>query len=249
MAVPPERPDLAGAERPDPALGVFETLLVRDGRVQALAAHLRRLSESVSELYGAALPAGLAAQLRRRAADLEGEHRLRVDAVPDATGVEIGWLTSPLDHCARHPVALAPALLPGGLGAHKWADRRWLDRLAAGETVALILDRDGSVLEAAWASVWVLEGGPRHGRLLTPPADGRLLAGVTRARLLELSSELGLEAAEEPLSVERLRAADAAFLTSSLRHAVAARLEDPPPGGARHSEVERIRAALAEGDF
>jgi len=247
--VAPERPDLAGAERPDPALGVFETLLVRDGRVQALAAHLRRLSQSVSELYGATLPAGLADQLRRRVADLDGEHRLRLDAVPSATGVEIDWLTSPLQPRAHHPVALGPTVLPGGLGPHKWADRRWLDRFAAGEPIALILDRDGSVLEAAWASVWVLEAGPGPGRLLTPPADGRLLAGITRGRLLELAPELDLEAAEQPLSVGRLRAADAVFLSSSLRHAVPARLADQPPGGAGHPAVQRIREALREGDF
>jgi para-aminobenzoate synthetase/4-amino-4-deoxychorismate lyase len=60
---------------------------------------------------------------------------------------------------------------------HKWADRRAVDeatqRLGA---TPLILDEDGSVLEAAWANVWIREGD----RLVTPPADGRLLPGVTR---------------------------------------------------------------------
>ena len=37
---------------PDPALGVFETLLVRDGTAQALDAHLARLAASVADLYG-----------------------------------------------------------------------------------------------------------------------------------------------------------------------------------------------------
>ena len=46
-------------ERPDPSLGVFETLLVSDRRVQAPEAHLDRLRRSVSELYGLELPAGL----------------------------------------------------------------------------------------------------------------------------------------------------------------------------------------------
>ena len=52
----------ASAERPvagDPQLGVFETLLAHDGRLQALGAHLGRLARSASELYGATLPPGL----------------------------------------------------------------------------------------------------------------------------------------------------------------------------------------------
>src|SRR5215218_1872712 len=46
--------------RPDPAGGVFSTLLVRDGLALAADAHLARLGASVAELYGAALPADLA---------------------------------------------------------------------------------------------------------------------------------------------------------------------------------------------
>ena len=42
--------------RPDPALGVFTTLRVRDGVPVRLEAHLARLSRSVFELYGERLP-------------------------------------------------------------------------------------------------------------------------------------------------------------------------------------------------
>ncbi len=42
--------------RPDPALGVFTTLRVRDGEPVRLDAHLKRLSRSVFELYGERLP-------------------------------------------------------------------------------------------------------------------------------------------------------------------------------------------------
>ena len=47
------------------------------------------------------------------------------------------------------------------------------------------------MLEAAWGNVWLLEGD----RLITPPADGRILPGVTRALLLELAPSLGLQRA------------------------------------------------------
>ena len=52
-----------------------------------------------------------------------------------------------------------------------------LDGSLAPTATALIVDGDEQVLEAAWANLWLIEGE----RLITPPADGRLLPGVTRA--------------------------------------------------------------------
>jgi branched-subunit amino acid aminotransferase/4-amino-4-deoxychorismate lyase len=81
------------------------------------------------------------------------------------------------------------------------------------------VDLDGSVLEGAWANVWVL----RDGELLTPPDDGRLLPGVTRARLLRRP-----EAHESPLTLADLAGAEAIVLTSSIRLATPAGLAGPP---------------------
>jgi branched-subunit amino acid aminotransferase/4-amino-4-deoxychorismate lyase len=53
---------------------------------------------------------------------------------------------------------------------------------------------------------------------------------VTRARLLGLAAELGLEAAEERLSLGRLARADAILLTSALRLAVPGHLTCAPDG-------------------
>jgi para-aminobenzoate synthetase/4-amino-4-deoxychorismate lyase len=250
---------------PDPSLGVFETLLVRDGRVQALDAHADRLAASVAELYGLELPAGFHAGIAQRGSALSGEHRLRVDAIPDAAGLRIDVQTTPLAPAGLGRAALVcrTVLVPGGLGRHKWSDRRRLDALdaliALGDVrvVPLLADRGGDLLEAAWANLWLLEGT----RLVTPPADGRLLPGVTRAMLLELAPALGFEARQEPISLTRARAADQAFLTSSLRLAVGARLvdssttgEDPHPAAAQHSSaagqtLEAIRAALSRAGW
>jgi para-aminobenzoate synthetase/4-amino-4-deoxychorismate lyase len=220
---------------PDPAQGVFETLLVRDGRVQALDRHLARLGGSLRELYGQALPGDLRAVVRERVAGLSGSHRLRVDVVPDAPGLRAAVETTPLDPGRPRHFACLPVTVAGGHGPHKWRDRR---ALAGGAGVRLLVDDDGSVLEAAWANFWVLDGR----RLSTPPADGRLLAGVTRARLLELAPALGLHARERRISLEEARAAPAALLTSSLALAVAAAVDtDPGPGG---EAVEAIRLAL-----
>jgi para-aminobenzoate synthetase/4-amino-4-deoxychorismate lyase len=220
---------------PDPGEGVFETLLVRDGRIQALDRHLARLGGSLRMLYGLAPPDGLRATVHERAVGCSGSHRLRVDVIPDGDGLRVVTAATALDPSRPRHFACAPVTVPGGHGPHKWRDRRALD---GGAGVPLLVDEDGSVLEAAWANFWLLDG---RG-LSTPPADGRLLPGVTRARLLELAPALGLECSERRISLDEARAAPAALLTSSLALAVAAAVDsDPGPGG---EVVEAIRLAL-----
>ncbi|MGH2716175.1 MAG: aminodeoxychorismate synthase component I [Thermoleophilaceae bacterium] len=201
-----------GASRPDPERGVLSTMLVRDGIPADLGAHLARLGDSLAELFGQALPGDLE-RIVRDAAAPHRLARLRVVAAPNARG-EVQVEARALDSLPEPtPLRLAPAVLPGGLGAHKWRDRRLLDELELRlGAVALLVDLDGEVLEAAHANVWIVEGK----RLLTPPLDGRLLPGTTRARLLA-DPPAGLEAGEEPITLERATAADELLLTSSVR--------------------------------
>ena len=53
--------------------------------------------------------------------------------------------------------------------------------------------------------------------MYTPSLDGPLLPGVMRQVVLEKAREAGLEVEEASLPVERIRRADEAFLTNSLR--------------------------------
>src|SRR5437762_6265623 len=186
------------------------------------------------ELYGYPLARGLDQDLRRAAG--RGERRLRVDVRPGAGRLDAEITTSPLSSDRRRPVSCRPFQLAGGLGPHKWADRRLLGT-APHDTTALIVDGDDELLEAAWANLWLIEGP----RLVTPPADGRLLPGVTRALLLQVASSLGFEAIEEPISMCRASAAKTIFLTSSLRHAVPAAIDPRPPR--TDATVHRIAAA------
>jgi para-aminobenzoate synthetase/4-amino-4-deoxychorismate lyase len=242
-ATPPPRVPRAlahGRRRPDPSYGVFETLLVREGEAVRAAAHLARLAASVATVYGATLPAALPRELAEAAAAVEGAGALRLVARPVRPGVvtvvpEAGELRE-----RTLPIRLAPFVLPGGLGACKWRDRRLLDALARDGATPLLLDGDGSVLEAAWGNVFALEGDV----LVTPAADGRLLPGVTRAALLELSVALELTAVEEPLSLERLAGADAIVLTSALAGAVPAVVGAAAPQLGAWALFERIGAAL-----
>jgi para-aminobenzoate synthetase/4-amino-4-deoxychorismate lyase len=226
---------------PDRSQGVFETLLVRDGRIQALNRHLGRMAGSVDQLYGLALPDELPATVREQAAGLSGSHRLRVDAIPDGDRLRFAVETTALDPNRPRRYALTPVTVPGGYGPHKWRDRR---ALHAERGVPLLVDADGSILEAAWANVWLLDGR----RLSTPPADGRLLAGVTRGRLLELAPSLGLQATERPVALEEARAAPAVLLTSSLALAVGAAVDREPVAADDDEVIETIRHALEHAD-
>jgi para-aminobenzoate synthetase/4-amino-4-deoxychorismate lyase len=214
----PAVPDLL---RPDRSFGVFETLLVLDGMPIELDAHLERLECSVRELFGAELPPGTRDLLRRRATGL-AIGRLRLTALPREDGsLGTAVVAAPVDRQDLFPpwaraVALRALVIHGGLGAHKWADR---DLLAAGEAseaegaVAVVLDAGEELLEAARANVFAVE----QGVLVTPPADGRILAGIARARTIDAARSLGIEVREERLEAGRLVAAGEAFLTGSVR--------------------------------
>jgi para-aminobenzoate synthetase/4-amino-4-deoxychorismate lyase len=224
---------LAGeADRPDPALGVFETILVRGGVPVDLRAHLARLGRSVTALYGETLPPDLHERALSAAATAPLQ-RLRI--VATATQVEVE--AEPLEaEPAADPVVLAPAVLPGGLGAHKWRDRRLVDELTERlDAVPLIVDLDGDVLEAAYANLFIVEG--TH--LVTPPLDGRQLPGTVRARVLALHP-----ASEERLRLDRIAAADELLLASSIGGLRPARLVDGEEP--RFHLGARLRAALRE---
>jgi para-aminobenzoate synthetase/4-amino-4-deoxychorismate lyase len=202
-------PALLHGHRPDPTIGVFETLLFENGVLVQPTEHLLRLTDSVSRLYGAELED---AELKRLVdetvgglAGQTGRWRLRIDVSPD------GSTKSSVKPASSNPTParLLPFALPGGLGAHKWRDRGLLDALtdAAGGAVPLIVDTDGAVLEAAHANIWIREGDA----LITPPNDGRLLPGITRANWLTTR----LTAREECFSLRRLASADEVLLTST----------------------------------
>jgi para-aminobenzoate synthetase / 4-amino-4-deoxychorismate lyase len=227
--------------RPDPRRGVFEALLVQDGRAVRRDAHLARLRASVVELYGMELPDSLPDRIDVAAAATEGRMRMRIDAVPgdNALAIEILAMT-PFE--PRPAARLRTWTVPGGLGRHKWIDRRLIDTFEAAsvDELPLLVDADGYVLEASRASVFALVAG---GVLRTRPADGRILPGVARARVLEYVEEIGLELSTEPLPYAELASADAVVLTSALRQTPVVAL-DGRELGRRPELLALLEAAL-----
>jgi para-aminobenzoate synthetase/4-amino-4-deoxychorismate lyase len=108
-------------------------------------------------------------------------------------------------------------VIPGGLGAHKWADRRLVADLAAaaglrpGEQL-LITDTGGEVLETDRASVFVVRGGIVH----TPAADGRILPGITRDTILDAARRDGIKVLAGPVSMDLVLAADEVFVCNAV---------------------------------
>jgi para-aminobenzoate synthetase/4-amino-4-deoxychorismate lyase len=169
----------------------------------------------LEEVYGSRLEPDVKALAADEASRCRCRSRLRIIADPDGS---VAVTLSPAPRRGPGPTSLTPFLLRGGLGARKWRDRRLVDALhgIVPGTVPLFIDADGLVLEAAHANIWIVEGD----NLITPPANGRILPGVTRAEILSTERS----AREESIDLDRLMSCDELFLSSSISGRARARL-------------------------
>ena len=239
---------------------VFETLRVYDGEPFRLEEHLGRLA-------GSAVRVGLAEP------DPAAFGAAATDAIA-ASGRDdlvLRFLWTAGREGAASPVgfALASALPPGleelrarglRLSVVEWspgalagakstsyaanmAAQAEAQRRAADD--ALLVDPAGTVLEAPTANVWWREGD----RLLTPTLELPILAGITRAVLVELAPAAGYEVEEGVFRLERLAAADEVFLSSSVREVMpvtaidGAAVAGGAPGQAARALQRALRAA------
>ena len=76
---------------------------------------------------------------------------------------------------------------------------------------AVTLDANGNVAELASANLWMV----KNGIAMTPAANGTFLAGITRARVLALLRQDGIEAVEVTLTPRDLEDADELFSTGN----------------------------------
>ena len=113
----------------------------------------------------------------------------------------------------------------------------------AGVHDALFVEDDGTVNEATAGNIFVVAGGV----LSTPPKGPRILAGVTRDKLLLTATAAGIEVAERRILKKELWDADEIFLTSTTSEVVPVIAVDgktigpgvPGPIAARMSEQFR----------
>lgn len=212
--------------------GVFDTALALDGRVAFEDAHVARLvagarslgfpldPEAVRTGMRALAATGPRLAIRTTATRGSGPRGLRPPADPHpvlyataaASSAALAfaplslWPT-PITRNETSPAARLKTLgyLDAVLAAH--------DAAAAGFDEALFRNTQGHVACAGTGNLFGIFGD----RLVTPPLEDGVLAGIVRAEILSLAPNLGLTAEARTLSFAELLRADAVFLTNSLR--------------------------------
>jgi 4-amino-4-deoxychorismate lyase len=214
--------------------GVFETLLVRDGRACLLDAHLARLAASAATIglpplddagWRAAIATALAqwsggeAVLRLLYGRGGGESptaMVTVSAVPQrvAAARRDGVAAVTLD---RGSPAVGPAI-PWSLAGVKSmsyavfaAAQREAERLGASDVV--LVGSDGCVLEGARSSVVVA---PEPGVLRTPARNSPILPGTTVDALFDVAARRGWRCERAAIRVTDLGVAQGLWLLSSV---------------------------------
>jgi 4-amino-4-deoxychorismate lyase len=209
----------------------FETLRVYEGRPFRLDAHLDRLVASARSI---GLPHVQRSEFERLTELVLGATRTDAAALRLVwtAGAEGGGATalamlSPIPDWIEvvrvrgsrivsllGVRAVVPWLLPGvkstsyavNMAADAEAKRRGADD-------AIFVDAHGIVLEGTVTNVWWRAGDT----LFTPELDLGILAGVTRAVVLELAGSNGYRVEEGSYPLEDLLAAEEAFTSSSVR--------------------------------
>lgn len=80
---------------------------------------------------------------------------------------------------------------------------------------ALLLDMNGKVAECSGANVFM----QKDGKLYTPPR-GHIMAGITRATIIEICQEEGIPVEEKFFTLDELKSADACFFTGTAAEVV-----------------------------
>ncbi len=214
--------------------GVFETLRVYAGMPFAWRRHLERLGQSARGLGLAVPPAAL---LRSAASEvltvnglLEARLRITVTGGPSPLGSARGG-TPPTIIVAASP--LAPVEPSIAVATSPWPRNErgalaGLKTISYGENVAALAyahergadeaifpNTLGNLCEGTGTNVFLVAEGTDT--LVTPPPSAGCLAGVTRALVIELCSELGIRCDEADVPLGALADAGEAFLTSTTR--------------------------------
>ncbi len=217
--------------------GCFEVLRTWGGVAIDLREHLERMDETLAFLGLAAMPRAALADAVQAAigAAGSGEHRIRIVVTrgPGALAVPLAELR------AGHTIVIVEPLPPPSEGGVSLAVVDWplprragrghktlayLDHViarelarAAGADEGVRLDDSGAVVEGATSNVFAVVAGT----VVTPMLEGGVLPGIVRARVLAVCATRGIVTEIRRLTLDELRGADEAFVTSSIRGVVA----------------------------
>ncbi len=212
---------------------VYEVVRSYGGRLFTLDRHLARLERSLHEIdirsvdiaqLGRAIE-----EACRRSGFAEALVYVQVTrgAAPRKHAYDRGLRPTVLVHVRDLEPLLDPSIREG-VAAITAPDIRWqrcdikstnlLPNVLAktkakeqGALEAILVNEDGIVTEATSAGVFCVE----QGVVLTHPLSPAILPSITREVVLEVAGEVGIPVREEPVSLERLRAAAEVFLAST----------------------------------
>jgi branched-chain amino acid aminotransferase len=102
-----------------------------------------------------------------------------------------------------------------------------MEALANGFGEGIALGPGGMLSEGSGQNVFVVQGGT----LYTPPVDGTLLTGITRATIITLATDAGIPVVERPLAREMLYLSEEVFLTGTASEVTPVRSVDRIPVG------------------
>jgi branched-chain amino acid aminotransferase len=218
--------------------GIFEGLRFYHRKTLLLDAHLERLQQS-ADAIALELPYSLE-QIATAISDLiaagnadEGYLRLVVTRGAGSLGIDPAKCARPsLFIIADSLSVVNTADIASGIRLHLAQTRRtpaqcldpaikslnYLNNILArieanraGMDEALMLNLDGYVTEGTVDNLFIVTDGV----LKTPPLGEGLLAGITRALIIELALELDIEVQQIRLSVDDVKQADECFLTGT----------------------------------
>ncbi len=250
---------------------VFETLRTYGGRAFALLEHLQRLERSAAKVFielpvslevlGAEIEAAVAAT-----GNQESYVRVIVTRGSGPLGLDTGFVAHPLRAIIvgrleppppeaydrgiavvtyrTQRVSEATEAAGTKVGNYLVAVLAMRSARAEGASEALIVDGGGNVVEGATSNVFAV----REGRLVTPPEEVGILAGITRWFVLGVARDLGIEVELRPLPASELIGADEVFISSSIRELLpVVRVDSEPVGAGRPGPMTlRLRQAFRE---
>lgn len=262
---------------------VFETVRTYGGSPFALDEHLQRLEESANALK-IPLPIGrptLAEEVTTAvdaAANPESRIRIILSRGRGPLGLDSELAVEPLRVILIEPLELPPVQhYQDGIGVvcvqtvrasdavHSAKLSNYLasvlalqDARSAGAQEALVVNRDGFVVEGTTCNVFIVRhattGGGGESMVCTPPLGIGVLPGITRAFVIGVAAELGLPVNDCTLTPEQIRAADEVFLTSSIREILPVvtvdgeLVGDGRPGGTTRRLHAALRSRVGLGD-
>jgi D-alanine transaminase len=217
--------------------GVYEVWSVFEGRLADFDGHMTRLHRSLDELR---IPIPMTREaLGRVLNETVRRNRVREGLVyiqvtrgtarRDHTFPPEGTPPSVIVTARSLPLSKGNAAAKKGVAVITQPDLRWgrcdiktvgllpnvLAKQAArerGAAEAWLVDDMGLVTEGSSTNAWIVD---EHGMLRTRDAQANILRGITRAAVMALIAEEGLELEERAFSVDEAKRAREAFYTSA----------------------------------